>query len=56
MYKEHNAFENQIFDHYRQKAKKLNKAINLLTEHNYTVIDLQGKWITKENNINIKNQ
>ena len=33
-----------------------NKAINLLTEHNYTVIDLQGKWITKENNINIKNQ
>ena len=54
MYKEHNAFENQIFDHYRQKAKELNKAINLLTEHNYTVIDLQGKWITKENKINNK--
>lgn len=52
MYKEHNAFENQIFDHYRQQAKKLNKAIDLLTEHNYTVIDLQGKWITKENNNN----
>lgn len=48
MYKENNAFENQIFDHYRQQAKKINKAIELLVEHNYTVLDLQGQIINKE--------
>ena len=48
MYKENNAFENQIFDHYRQQAKKINKAIELLIEHNYTVLDLQGQIINKE--------
>lgn len=48
MYKENNAFENQIFDHYRQEAKKINKAIELLVEHNYTVVDLQGQIINKE--------
>ena len=45
---EHNAFENQIFDHYRQKAKEINKAIELLVKHNYTVVDLQGQIINKE--------
>lgn len=48
MYKEHNAFENQIFDHYRQEAKKINKAIELLVKYNYTVLDLQGQIINKE--------
>tara|TARA_R110002167_G_scaffold2540_4_gene12839 strand:- start:541 stop:690 length:150 start_codon:yes stop_codon:yes gene_type:complete len=42
-----NAFENEIFDHYRQRAKAINEAIELLKEHNYTVIDLEGKWINK---------
>tara|TARA_R110001592_G_scaffold95756_2_gene275604 strand:- start:1312 stop:1461 length:150 start_codon:yes stop_codon:yes gene_type:complete len=42
-----NAFENEIFDHYRQRAKAINKAIELLKEHNYTIIDLEGKWINK---------
>lgn len=45
---EHNAFENQIFDHYRQKAKEINKAIELLVKHNYTVLDLEGQIINKE--------
>jgi hypothetical protein len=43
----HNALENQIFDHYRKQAKTINNAIDLLTEHNYTVIDLEGNWIKK---------
>ena len=43
-----NAFENQIFDHYRQKAKEINKSIELLVQHNYTVVDLQGQIINKE--------
>ena len=42
-----NAFENEIFDHYRKKAIAINEAIELLKEHNYTVIDLEGKWINK---------
>jgi len=45
--KDHHPFENQIFNHYREKAKAINEAIELLTEHNYTVIDLEGKWIKK---------
>lgn len=47
--KDHHPFENQIFNHYRETAKEINKAIVLLVEHNYTVIDLEGIWITKEN-------
>ena len=43
-----NAFENEIFDHYRQKAKKINKAIELLREHNYIIVDLEGQIIRKE--------
>ena len=42
------AFENQIFDHFRKNAEKINKAIEFLVEHNYTVIDLQGEIINKE--------
>ena len=45
---EHNAFENQIFDHYRQKAKEINKAIELLIKYNYTVIEMKRKIITKD--------
>tara|TARA_R110000796_G_scaffold83244_2_gene182279 strand:+ start:102 stop:254 length:153 start_codon:yes stop_codon:yes gene_type:complete len=43
-----NAFENEIFDHYRQKAKEINKAIELLKEHNYIIVDLEGQIIRKE--------
>jgi|TARA_R110002096_G_scaffold18043_1_gene61987 hypothetical protein len=43
------AFENQIFDHYRTKAKEINTAIELLLEHNYRVIDLQGNFLVKTN-------
>ena len=43
-----NAFENEIFDHYRQKAKDINKAIELLREHNYIIVDLEGQIIRKE--------
>lgn len=50
MPKEHNAFENQIFDHYRKEAKKVTDAIQLLVELNYTVIDHQGNWLNKKRN------
>jgi len=42
-----NPIENEIFDHYRKKALEINKAIELLKEHNYTVIDLEGNWLQK---------
>lgn len=45
---EPNAFENQIFHHYREQAKLINDAIELLVKHNYTIIDLQGQIINKE--------
>ena len=45
---EHNAFENQIFHHFRERAKAINKAIELLVEHNYTVIDMESQILTKE--------
>lgn len=44
-----NAFENPIFEHYRERAREINKAIELLKEHNYTIIDLEGNWIRKDN-------
>mgnify|MGYP007083796049 FL=1 len=34
---EPHAFENQIFQHFRDNAKKINNCIEFLTEHNYTV-------------------
>ena len=43
-----NAFESEIFDHYRQKAKEINKAIELLREHNYVIVDLEGQIIRKD--------
>jgi len=45
---EPHAFENQIFDHFRKNAEKINNCIEFLVEHNYTVIDLEGKIITKD--------
>tara|TARA_R110000803_G_scaffold63573_2_gene124255 strand:+ start:347 stop:493 length:147 start_codon:yes stop_codon:yes gene_type:complete len=42
------AFENQIFEHYRTQAKAINDAIELLKEHNYIIIDLEGNWIKKD--------
>jgi len=31
-----------------EKAKEVNKAIELLKEHRYTIIDHQNNWIKKE--------
>lgn len=42
------AFENQIFQHFRDNAKKINESIKLLVKHNYTIIDLEGQIINKE--------
>ena len=36
-----------MFKKSREKEKAINDAIELLIEHNYTVIDLEGKWIKK---------
>jgi len=47
-----NAFENEIFDHYRSKVKEIGKSINLLKSHGYTVVDLEGKIIEEEVKIN----
>jgi hypothetical protein len=44
----HHAFENEIFSHFREQVNEINKAIKLLKEHNYTIIDLEGNWIKKE--------
>jgi len=43
-----NAFENEIFDHYRTRVKEIGKSINLLKSHGYTVVDLEGKIIENE--------
>jgi hypothetical protein len=43
----HNAFENQIFNHFREKVKALNDAMELLIEHNYKIIDLENQIIDK---------
>lgn len=44
---EPHAFENQIFEHFRKNAEKINQAIELLRENNYTIIDLEGNIIRK---------
>jgi hypothetical protein len=51
---EHNAFENQIFDHFREKVKAINNAIELLIEHKYKVIDLENQIIDKNNIKNLE--
>ena len=50
----HNAFENQIFNHFREKVKSINSAIELLVEHNYKIIDLENQIIDKDNMQNIE--
>ena len=47
-----NAFENEIFDHYRQKAKDINKAIELLREHKY----LKNKLATLDEELSKKSE
>jgi hypothetical protein len=37
--KKHNAFENEIFEHYRQQQKKILKAIALLKSNDYNVYE-----------------
>ena len=46
---EHHPFENQIFGHFREEAKKVHGAIRLLARQGFTVIDLEGHIITKHN-------
>jgi len=41
--KKQHPFKNQIFNHYKKQAKEINKAIELLIEHKYTVINHKGK-------------
>ena len=43
-----NAFENEIFDHYRKRVNQIEKSINLLRCHGYTIVDLEGKIIEEE--------
>lgn len=43
-----NAFENEIFDHYRKRVNQIQKSINLLRSHGYTVVDLEGKIIEEQ--------
>ena len=50
----HNAFENQIFNHFREKVKAINDSIELLIEHNYKIIDLENQIIDKDNIHNIE--
>ncbi len=39
MKKDHHAFENQIFDAFRKREKKIKKAIELLKENGYLVFE-----------------
>lgn len=39
MAEKHNAFENQIFHHYRINQKKIEQAIKLLQEQGYTIYE-----------------
>lgn len=47
--RETNTIEGETFDHFRKQAKKINDAIHLLVKFNYQVIDLENKWINKDN-------
>tara|TARA_R100000278_G_scaffold123192_1_gene111814 strand:+ start:26191 stop:26346 length:156 start_codon:yes stop_codon:yes gene_type:complete len=41
------AIHNQIFEHFRMQEEKLNKAINLLRRHGYSVTKLQKDETSK---------
>ena len=51
---DHNAFENQIFNHFRESVKAINDAIELLVKHSYKVIDLENQLIDKSNIKNLE--
>ena len=36
----HNAFENQIFNHFREKEKKIKEAIKFLQQNGYAVYEI----------------
>lgn len=42
---DHNAFENQIFNHYRNNKKKIEEAIKFLQEQGYTIYE-ENKYLT----------
>ncbi len=39
----HYAFENEIFNHYREQQVKIKKAIKLLKENDYEVVKIKAK-------------
>ncbi len=41
--------EGETFTHFRNQTKKIYEAIHLLVQLNYQVIDLENKWINKDN-------
>jgi hypothetical protein len=45
MYIKNNAFENQIFDHFRKTQKTIDNAVKLLKDNNYKVIDPKGNEV-----------
>jgi hypothetical protein len=45
MYIKNNAFENQIFDHFRKTQKTIDDAVKLLKDNNYKVIDSKGNEV-----------
>lgn len=48
-----NPFESVVFNEGRiqLKVKEIKKAIHLLKDHGYTIIDLEGNFITKHSEI-----
>ena len=40
--------ENETFYHYRKIVNQIEKSINLLRSHGYTVVDLEGKIIEEQ--------
>tara|TARA_R100000935_G_scaffold23241_1_gene42533 strand:+ start:150 stop:302 length:153 start_codon:yes stop_codon:yes gene_type:complete len=45
------ALDNEIFNHYRLKQIEINKAIELLKENNYKIIDMADIDVSKPKNI-----
>tara|TARA_R100001460_G_scaffold56525_1_gene96202 strand:- start:4743 stop:4922 length:180 start_codon:yes stop_codon:yes gene_type:complete len=43
------SIEGETFDHYRKQARKINDAIRLLVQFNYQIIDMENKFINKDN-------
>mgnify|MGYP003115860473 CR=1 FL=1 len=46
---------NEIFDSYRLEVNEIRKAINLLVEHKYKIIDLENRIIDSTNIDTVKN-